>query len=174
MKAAKITNVNLVENHFEATYRNSSSSKISLNKCLENRIFSKQDIVVIISIFTCSRQNKSDQDMTYFRNYIILYQANFLSGVFTAGIILPGFIILANLLSGVFTAVGITEPPSQHSVDPTLYYWQINSHAFLPGLNGLSKNDSISSLWLYRCQMFPTKIKKKIQKYLNRRAIFKL
>ena len=41
-----------------------------------------------------------------------IYQANFLSGVFTAGIFLPGLIILANLLSGVFTAAGITEPPS--------------------------------------------------------------
>ena len=37
--------------------------------------------------------------------------AKFLSGVFTAGIFLPGLIILANLLSGVFTAAGITEPP---------------------------------------------------------------
>ena len=59
---------------------------------------------------------------------------------------------------------------SQHSVDPTLYYWQINSHAFLPGLNGLSKNDSISSLWLYRCQMFPTKIKKKNSKVFEQKG----
>ena len=35
-----------------------------------------------------------------------------MSGVFTAGIFLPGLIILANLLSGVFTAAGITEPPA--------------------------------------------------------------
>ena len=37
-----------------------------------------------------------------------------MSGVFTAGIFLPGLIILANLLSGVFTAAGITEPPICH------------------------------------------------------------
>ena len=40
-----------------------------------------------------------------------IYMPNFLSGVFTAGIFLPGLIILANLLSGVFTAAGITETP---------------------------------------------------------------
>ena len=40
-----------------------------------------------------------------------IYMPNFLSGVFTAGIFLPGLIILANLLSGVFTAAGITDPP---------------------------------------------------------------
>ena len=34
-----------------------------------------------------------------------------MSGVFTAGIFLPGLIILANLLSGVFTAAGITRTP---------------------------------------------------------------
>ena len=47
-----------------------------------------------------------------FMNHIkTIYWANFFSGVFTAGIFLPGIIILANLLSGVFTAAGITEPP---------------------------------------------------------------
>ena len=50
-----------------------------------------------------------------------------------------------NILPSSHLALRLLPSFSQHSVDPTLYYWQINSHAFPRGLNGLSKNDSISS-----------------------------
>ena len=61
-----------------------------------------------------------------------------MSGVFTAGIILPGFIILGNLLFGVFTAVGITEPPH---FSGTAYHEDIETktHAAAASENELGK-----------------------------------